>query len=55
MEEKKESGLFKKLDVAFVYLFIFLVGIAIVLGMTSYLNSKVKEFTDTSIAYVFER
>ena len=55
METKKESGLFKKLDVAFVYLFIFLVGIAIVLGMTSYLNSKVKEFSESSIAYNLER
>ena len=37
--EKKESFLFKKLDVTFVYLFVFLVGIAIVLAMTSYLNT----------------
>lgn len=48
--EKKESVLFKKLDLAFVYLFVFLVGIAIVLGMTSYLNNKVKEFNEDSIA-----
>ena len=53
--EKKESGFFKKLDVAFVYLFIFLVGIAIVLGMTSYLNSKVKEFNENSVASVFQK
>ena len=52
MEEKKENVLFKKLDVAFVYLFIFLVGIAIVLAMTSYLNNKVKEFTNSTLAYV---
>lgn len=44
MEEKKESIWFKKLDLVFVYTFIFFVGIAIVLMMTSYLNSKVKEF-----------
>lgn len=49
MEEKKESILFKKLDLAFVYLFIFIVGLAIVLIMTSYLNNKVKEFTEESI------
>ena len=49
--EKKQSILFKELDVAFVYLFILLVGIAIVLGMTSYINAKVKEFSDDSIAY----
>lgn len=47
--EKKENILFKKLDLAFVYLFIFLVGIAIVLSMTSYLNNKVKEFNDNSV------
>lgn len=53
--EKKESFLFKKLDLAFVYLFVFLVGIAIVLAMTSYLNNKVKEFNDSSMAVVFEK
>lgn len=41
---KKKSVLFKELDLIFVYTFIFFVGIAIVLVMTSYLNSKVKEF-----------
>lgn len=50
MEEKKDSILFKKLDLAFVYLFVFLVGIAIVLIMTTYLNNKVKEFSDESVA-----
>ena len=50
MEEKK-SFLFKELDVAFVYIFILIAGILIVIGMTSYLNNKVKEFTDDSIAY----
>ena len=49
--EKKNSVLFKNLDIVFVYLFIFLVGIAIVLGMASYLNNKVKEFSNNSIAY----
>ena len=53
--EKKESILFKRLDVAFVYLFVFLVGIAIVLAMTSYLNNKVKEFSENSVAYGIER
>ena len=52
---KKDSVLFKNLDIVFVYLFIFLVGIAIVLGMVSYLNNKVKEFSDNSIAYSIER
>ena len=50
MEGKKESILFKKLDLAFVYLFIFIVGIAIVLIMTSYINNKVKEFSEEAVA-----
>lgn len=49
---EKESILFKKLDLVFVYLFVFLVGIAIVLAMTSYLNNKVKEFNQNTIAMV---
>jgi len=53
--DKKENILFKKLDLAFVYLFVFLVGIAIVLMMTSYLNSKVKEFTEDSVAVQIEK
>ena len=50
--ENKESFLFKKLDIAFVYLFVFLIGVAIVLTMTSYLNTKVKEFSDYSASIV---
>lgn len=52
MQLKKDNILFKKLDLAFVYLFIFLIGVAIVLAMTSYLNNKVKEFSEDSIALV---
>lgn len=47
--ENKENMLFKELNIVFVYLFIFLVGVAIVLSMTSYLNNKVKEFNSDSI------
>ena len=52
MENNEQKGniLFKRLDLAFVYLFVFLVGVAIVLAMTSFLNDKVKEFTDDAIA-----
>ena len=50
--EKKESIWFKKMDLAFVYLFIFLVGIVIVMIMTSYINNKVKEFNEETIAVV---
>ena len=45
-EEKKKGILFKRMDLIFVYLFIFLVGIAVVLAMTSFLNNKVKEFNE---------
>lgn len=48
--KKKGSVLFKKLDLVFVYIFIFVFGMIIVFAMTSYLNNKVKEFTETSIA-----
>ena len=47
--EKKESLWFKKIDLAFVYLFVFLAGIAIVMIITSYLNNKVKEFNDETM------
>lgn len=52
MENNEQKGnlLFKKLDLVFVYLFVFLVGVAIVLAMTSFLNDKVKEFTEDAIA-----
>lgn len=53
MEEnsvKKKSVLFKDLDLIFVYTFIFFVGIAIVLIMTSYLNNKVKEFNQEIVS-----
>lgn len=53
MEEnsvKKKSFLFKDLDLIFVYTFIFFVGIAIVLVMTSYLNNKVKEFNQEIVS-----
>jgi len=53
--EKKESVLFKKLDLVFVYLIIFVIGIAIVLMMTSYLNDKVKEFSDEAAAITVEK
>lgn len=48
-QESKGNILFKKLDLAFVYIFIFLVGVAIVLSMTSYLNNKVKEFSEGAV------
>lgn len=50
MEEKKENILFKKLDLVFVYAFIFVIGIAIVLTMTSYLNNRVKEFNQEVVS-----
>lgn len=53
--EKKGAVLFKKLDLAFVYLFVFLVGVAIVLMMTSYLNNKVKEFNEEALAIALQQ
>lgn len=53
--KEKKSILFRNLDLAFVYLFIFLVGIAIVLLMTTYLNNKVKEFTTDSLAITLSK
>lgn len=46
---KEESIWNKKLNLAFVYLFIFLCGAMIVLAMTTYINDKVSEFTETSL------
>lgn len=46
MNEEKESILFKKLDLAFVYVFIFAFGLLVVFIMTTYLNNKVEELTD---------
>ena len=53
--ENKDNILFKKLDLAFVYLFIFIVGIAIVFIMTTYINNKVKEFNEETIGVVTDR
>lgn len=53
-QDQKGNVLFKRLDLAFVYLFVFLVGVAIVLAMTSFLNNKVKEFAQESNAISIE-
>lgn len=51
MEEKRDSFLYKKLDLAFVYIFIFVFGLILVFAMTSYLRNKVNEFSyDTQTA-----
>ena len=50
-DKKKGSILFKDLDLAFVYIFIFLVGVGIVLLVTNYLDGKVHEFANESLAY----
>ena len=49
MKEEKESVLFKNLDLVFVYLVIFGIGISIVFIMTAYINNKVQEFTGDAI------
>lgn len=41
---KKKNGLLKReLNITFVYIFIFIVGIAIVFLMTNFINNQVKE------------
>ena len=42
----KESILHKDLNLAFVYIVIFLVGIIIAASMISYINAKVNELTN---------
>lgn len=54
-ENNNKSIWFRDLNLIFVYLFIFLVGIGIVLIMTSYLNNKVKEFNEESLAFVSQK
>lgn len=51
MKDNKKNFLFKKLDLAFVYIFILLVGIAIVLLMTTYINNQVEEFNKSTLGY----
>lgn len=51
-KDKKENILFKNLNLFTVYAVVFGVGILIIFFMTSYLNKKVSDFTDSSIGYV---
>lgn len=46
MSKSNEGFLYKKMNVIFVYLIIAVIGFIIVFCMTSFLNSKVKEFND---------
>lgn len=51
-KDTKENILFKNLNLFTVYAVVFGVGILIIFFMTSYLNKKVSDFTDSSIGYV---
>ena len=48
----KNSVLFKEMDLIFVYVVIFCVGLLIVLLMTNYIKSKVSEIDSTSYNYI---
>lgn len=48
MEEKK-SFLHKELNLAFVYIFIFIVGLGIVFAMVTYINDQVKNFSSAAL------
>ena len=50
MKKKNKSILNKEINIVFVYLFIFLFGIVVVLGMTSYINNKVQEFNEELVS-----
>ena len=50
----KNSVMFKEMDLIFVYIVIFCVGLLIVLLMTNYIKSKVNEIDSTSYNYTSE-
>jgi len=47
MEEKKESILFKNMNLVFVYVVIFIFGLVTVFIMTSVINHKVDEINNS--------
>ena len=49
MEEKKESILFKDMNLLFVYIVIFIFGLVTVFIMTNIINTKVEEFNNSVI------
>lgn len=50
MNEKKESVLYKELNVGFVYVFVLIVGFIIVFSMITFLKNKVNEITEGTVA-----
>ena len=50
----KNSVLFKEMDLVFVYIVIFCVGLLIVLLMTNYIKSKVNELDSMTYSYISE-
>ena len=50
----KNSILFKEMDLVFVYIIVFCVGLLIVLLMTNYIKSRVNELDSTSYSYTSE-
>lgn len=54
MEEKKESILFKDMNLIFVYVVIFIFGIVTVFIMTNIINGKVEELNNSMLAENYE-
>ena len=48
VEEKKQSIWHRNLNLAFVYMVIFLFGLVVVFAMTNILNSKVQELNEST-------
>lgn len=47
--DNKNSFLKKELNLTFVYIFIFLVGMGIVFAMVTYINDQVDNFSSASV------
>lgn len=54
MEEKKESILFKDMNLIFVYVVIFIFGLVTVFIMTDIINGKVEEINNSMLAENYE-
>ena len=54
MEEKKESILFKDMNLVFVYVVIFLFGLVTVFIMTNVINGKVEEINNSMISQNYD-
>ena len=53
-EEKKESILFKDMNLLFVYVVIFIFGLVTVFIMTSVINGKVEEINNSMLSETYQ-